>query len=483
MIQSIDIPALPGHADAFGELLMGGASHDVQHLEVGVCCDPQPGEADSYGSGDFTMVDGSSSTTSGSIGTNVAKLYVGPAPQQICRVDALPHVGVKRIRARVHASAESYVRFRWRLATGAWIFGRWVKVTAGTWHLPLLGVADIPKLPVSHSWTVGIDAYSPTGATVSVDKINPLAADRWMVATAKAADETLLLSDDFNQTSGNATGKSLGLGGAWSGGGDSDDFTINTSDGRLQRTATSDTADAGRRIWAGSAVGDCRVSMTVLDAGSIGGLLSPSGVRRCALLRYVDSANFAYAGFAMDSYVDASSFHPMKIFKRVANTVAVLDTASIPVGWNDWVQVDAVGTHLTLRTMYGTLTVEDSDFASGGALATGKCGIYDEYRSASAGTRQYDNFRAWEIQRSGVLFNGEESRLAHDRLEAEHPGGAWGAIPGVRGNYLKLPSGRTMRLVVSASQYDVDSGAQHLQLTSPLDLDLTAIPRVTMLGA
>jgi hypothetical protein len=51
--------------------------------------------------------------------------------------------------------------------------------------------------------------------------------------------------DEFNQTAGALTGKTAPVGGTWTGGGDTDDFTLDTANHYATRAVVSDTS---RRI-------------------------------------------------------------------------------------------------------------------------------------------------------------------------------------------------------------------------------------------
>jgi hypothetical protein len=129
--------------------------------------------------------------------------------------------------------------------------------------------------------------------------------------------------------------------------------------------------------------------------------------------------------------------------------------------------IDASGQYMVWLFAQGSspgepsLIGQHSDFATGGALASGKTGIYDANNSSTPITRNYDNFAAWVPTSDAVLFAGQTAQLRHDgmiRLDAG--GAAYGPISQVIGDLPRLPpsglESRTVEVFLLGSRGDLD---------------------------
>lgn len=98
----------------------------------------------------------------------------------------------------------------------------------------------------SYRWnaTIGAMTVGTAGTDVRVLRLAKLPVDLGVavVKSPQPTTQTLIASDDFNQSAGGVTGKSADYGGTWSGAGDADDFTVDTATNTIKRTATGDTA-------------------------------------------------------------------------------------------------------------------------------------------------------------------------------------------------------------------------------------------------
>ena len=135
----------------------------------------------------------------------------------------------------------------------------------------------------------------------------------------------IIAADDFNSHSaGDLTGKTAPLGGVWSEAGDAAGYTIDTANGRAQRTELSDAdLNTGHYARLGS------LTPSVVDLTSdvfipftLTNLVGT--VRLGIFARYVDVDNWVMAVFVPDDYWFYYNFWGVYLYKRVAGTVTQL---------------------------------------------------------------------------------------------------------------------------------------------------------------
>jgi hypothetical protein len=245
----------------------------------------------------------------------------------------------------------------------------------------------------------------------------------------------------------------------WSGAGDADDFSVNTTDKVAQRTSVSDAnVNTGRYAVLGAA--NYAASLVQADVRSNA---YNSDVVLGVLARYVDTNNWLRLRVEIDAN-DSSVF----LEKRVAGTVTTLysrtGTSAPGLEWNTWYSLRLLATArgewdfwLWKRgsepaSGHGA-NGQDADLATGGALDDGKPGIYDANVGATATTRQYDNFFVFTPTVDAAIFAGQSLELRHDGAIREDAAGMhWQNISSRRGKYLKIPpagqEGRSNRIIV-----------------------------------
>lgn len=391
---------------------------------------------------------------------------------------SLPDAGDYRIQARVSAPEATNFRLAWSVGGGAVARNHRhiaVPAVAGSECLIDLGPVSIPRAKNgSQRWNFWLEAYSETGGAVTAFEALRLPTEvaDCDVRTPSDPPPKLVLSDSFDQPAGNYTGRSMPIGGVVSGGGDADDFTIDATGHVLQRTAVSDAANVGRYIHAGAAMAGCRAETWAAS--------QHRAAAGCGLfLRYVDASNYVFARINLAAIPPVGVW--MSLHKKVAGTVTQIGSAP-----HLWVTDSPVEMFAELRVdgsfEFGFTAVNtgevrkasgvDSDLATGGPLASGKCGIYDEWTSGSANTRKYDDFSAsalpipsYVIPQGGprLLLTPEATALRE--VEANVFGEANAAIP----NPPRLYPG-TNRIALVSSRFVPDAGPDLVR--DPLTLDV-----------
>lgn len=127
-------------------------------------------------------------------------------------------------------------------------------------------------------------------------------------------------------------------------------------------------------------------------------------------------------------------------------------------------EVDANGAYRAYWQGNLAFSGTDADLATGGTLASGKRGLYDAYASATANTRNYDDFQAPAAPTVNYpLHSGRSCEIAHDHAIREASTGTnWAPMARYRGRRLFIPpagpAGLKTRLVLKDRRTDVDGG-------------------------
>lgn len=284
----------------------------------------------------------------------------------------------------------------------------------------------------------------------------------------------LLAYDEFLQTEGALTGKTPGLGSNWAGAGDTDDFTVIAASDLIQRTAVSDTAALGRFCTIGETNYEtAQVSITVAAATQMRVNETSTGV----LARYSGTTKWVRATVSPWAGGPEGDGIYLGILRNSSGTVASL--GSWKVGWMPPGKVS--GNQISLTSDYeislsvnraGICIVEcngvryetspDSYLSFEGALATGRWGVYDESRSASAATRLMTGFRLIAADNPAVVcYAGRSIAFTSQGVVRESEDGkTWGQPDLPRGgNFYLEPEGadgRINRVVVLMRRNDVE---------------------------
>lgn len=340
--------------------------------------------------------------------------------------------------------------------------------TAGSWEIVDLGNVRIPEIQAgSQRWEGRIVAKSTVaGDDLSIDCL-------WLVPTSEFSGEANVITrdqsvtsydagDSFLQTAGSATGKTLQIGGTWTGAGDADDFSIDATNRKLTRAAVSDTATSvanGRLLTASTptSLTTTFVSVTLDGPGAT------DIARRGVIARYVDSSNFLAAYVTQ---ADGDELYVVKVIAGTATTLASLDTGVLVTGSKALqLQVNASGA-FTLSLVSGGATIAsvsgyDSTLLTAGTLDNGTVGVVDWNPTATSYTRSYDDFYAYAPTVDAVVYASQSMEIRHDGVIREDSGGSiYAPVSKYEGDLCVIPpagpESRGLRCVVKASRGNLD---------------------------
>ena len=490
---------IPGDVPAEGSYTVTDAATQNQS-------DVIVGQENYYYNAAALLIDSASMVTSGFAGSTttrtggysadgVVRATLGEAAVTVCSSGELTHVGSYRPWFRLYGSSDDIsVRLAWRQGRNQWTVEPWRTLPVGAkWCGVDLGEPKIREvLRGTQTWQWRVEAKSTVaGDTLDVDFVALVPTTegygRARLTLPIETPTTFSARDEFDQSAGALTGKTAPAGGVWVGAGDADDFSVETTGKTAQRTAVSD-ADANTGRYAVSGVSAFAAQVVQVDhkRGTVAGPsaeILTSGV----LARYTDTSNYLLAAVEVTNTASAEATY-MVVKKRVTGTVTELarvpldgETRSTTSGQRWWTStfhtltamVDAAGRYwVWWGTTGGPLTLivtgQDSALATGGALASGKPGVYDAKQGSAAVTRNYDNFLSYAPTADAVIFSGQsgEFRSYGDDpyLREDSTGNYWGRpTADIRGGRLWLPCAgvedRTTRVAVIAARNDLDTHA------------------------
>lgn len=516
-IDSFTVESIPGQVPALPVLTLDDASTQARNIvEVGVQHDFDPDNPEDLEldlAAGLTAQGGSSNTRAGSVATNIIRAALATTPISICKAASQTHKGLWKVRARVYPSATTVlVRLAWRAGDGPFAKEKWVAVpsSAGWFDLDL-GTVNIKELPSGHSCEFRIEGKSTSGSpTVDVDIVECIPADSYTKLRGSSSPEVgsgaIVAMDDFStQTAGAVTGKTplLAPAGLWSGAGDTDDFTVDTTNQWIIRSAVSDSSQYnGRYLRCGSST--LISAQASVDVLTLGGFAPPAGITMGLILRYTDVNNWLMA--RLETFVSGggSTKTSFALVKSVGGVTTASAGSGIYVaypiyGWRTiTASVDASGNAVAQYGVRGGTVSEtrtfvaDTDLATAGALATGGYGIYDSYTASTGSTRYYDNFMVSTLATTATVLNpainsGYGLDLKHNTaLTDNSTGTSTGTTPIRQGNYPKLPpatrNGLKSRVVVRARRDDNDLGLADSGTSDTMTASLTVTPRVHLTG-
>lgn len=350
----------------------------------------------SYQAGSLTPLDtAATATISGAAGTVIrhGTLSVNWTPVMSTRILSgaadLTHKGSYRVWARCYSTSGTTpaVRFLWDVGDLVYPVANTFRTipAANNFYLMDLGEVRLDPVPVgTHRWQGMVQAKGASGGeNVAVDRIEfqPLDDGAGRLSATTASDpglSTFVARDEFNQTSGNLTGKTATVGGNYTGAGDTDDVTVNATGHYAERTATGDVDSlTGRYIFSGATASAAQVVQVdvYLDAYT-----EYAG----AIARGTDANNWFWA---LLSVSNVGGVPQMRISKRVTGTVTdfvngPLGSHTIAAWYTVRARVEADGKWFVWVFRQGgspgdpIAVGQDSALATGGGLATGKIGFY-----------------------------------------------------------------------------------------------------------
>lgn len=500
-IASVNIPDFPGDmpSDEVEVIITDMSSQSRRHVEWGMeqryynPAAPWPVivDSDSLITTGFagTQTVGSGAYDPNASGNNAISATLFPTPIAVCGTGMLTHIGTFRVKARVQSSsADSYVRLAWRVGDGSYEPNAWIAAgVAGQWNEIDLGLISIPSAAAgSQAWDGRIEAYGAITVTLFVDYILLLpAGEGYGRARAEYVEQpgTVVAYDTFLQTAGALTGKTLPIGGTWAGAGDADDFNVNGT-GLVTRAAVNDANEqTGRYGLAGAtAYTACAIQARVGWPLTSYSLNNP--VLLGVLARYVDTNNWLIAVAYITITADALVGN-FQVRKRVAGTVTTLATVSSgTVAFPMDIRLSAAANGAWRMSVNDVTTASGADavLATGGALASGRVGIYDACTMSTATPREFDDFYVSDVPVSPVaLYSGRTIEIrSADTIRQNSAGTTYGRPPSYRGSRPILqPAGvedRTTRVVAKAHRNDVEI-AEANNVTDSLKIEIYARPR------
>lgn len=406
----------------------------------------------------------------------------------VAGIGYMTHEGTYRCFARVLSGNGSAVSLRMVYDVGDLTNPTendpWQIPAPNGWYIADLGDLQLHKLPLGqHLWAGQIQAIGTAGGeNVYIDRLWIVNVDDGMgVLRASSDNEDITFTsfaarDEFNQSAGAVTGKTLPVGGTWSGSGGATDFAMDATNHRITRTSVSETFPTGGRfIRASGSSGtvqrgqvDCMHDTAVSGFGT-----DYQGV----LLRYVDTSNWlgifrvvSYAGVFGPAVLNGQLW-VVKNVAGVQTTLAQIDGSVWAGAVSVWFRVsgfvDATGRWTaslgapTSPNLWN-LSGQDNDLATGGALASGTAGIFDCHTVAGACTRSYDNFAAAIPNPDAVLFSKQSAQLTSEGMYRLDSGGAaYGPVSIVDHDLPRLPppgmEGRPLEVFIKASRGDMGS--------------------------
>lgn len=378
----------------------------------------------------------------------------------------LTHTGNYRVYARVWSDNAASLRLEYAIGDAA---SRRTNDTAtvyagGAFFIVDLGEVRIPS--DATRWIGAIFCQSSThGTSTGVDKIYFAPAESISIVKSRrevTADVGIGLTgytgrDYFLQTSGALSGKTAQVGGNWTTAGAAGDFAVDSANANVERTAVSDaSAKAGRFAVLGSAVTDAGVSVEFACTNDV-----PTGFQ-AALIRYVDTNNWMAGGLYRDGF--GNGFH--YLIRVVGGSQSDMYAGAsmgidAGVGYSAGLKAAADGSWQFFFNGVMIASGQHSVLATGGALASGKCGFYDAQTSATANSRKYDRYLSWTPDPDPACLSGKELSIRYDGAKRETTTAGVYAPTHVEGAYPRAPvagvEARTCRTLVLPTTSDFDT--------------------------
>lgn len=406
-------------------------------------------------------------------GTVVMASALGRAWRPVLSIDlggtALTHAGSYSVRVRALGYGDTRLRLVWdegdlTLPTenAPWSFSG-----GEQWRDADLGVISLR----GGGWTGQIQAIADSGTpNVYLDRMRLVPLDEFAATVSAPPSFTdgvtaAVARDDFNQTAGTLTGKTLDVGGRWVQAGASGDFSVTA--GAAVRTTRSDAAP--RFAHAGTVT---QLATTVVaDVASSELATSSAQVITGVYANWAGTADYVAAQMMWDT---ATTSGP---YPRIVGVAAGLEIVTYGAARPD------IGTSTLCRV---ALTTDPSGrvlmFLAVGAGAfrlaasctfpgsygipfnrAGRFGIMDYNGGTLAATRTFERFSALVPTVDAVAYASRSVTLATDGFTRDASTGTGvGRVSRSVGNLPRLPSGTT-ELFVRPSQGDLgalgDNGA------------------------
>ncbi len=391
----------------------------------------------------------------------------------------LTHTGLYDVWARVYTTSETLPWLRLLHDVGDTVApAANVQLQipgASNFHLVNLGQVNLQRGPFgAHRWLGVIQGRGEEGGeNVYIDSVELHCADENSgVSTGRTGirgpvSSQYLWRDEFNQTAGEATGKSSPVAGVLSAitNSDADDFEVDAASHRLVRTAVSDTG--------------------TISANAKGRAIGPS----------VEVGDFALRNDFEITSASFTNIWPGQIIGHASSSAFVLVHFIFfaGTGWNVRVVVGGVGvgfwgnelvpglgttnggtvqaTLMTVRrgnriTVYaGALGKEPKVMVTAEESALGEKGkvaIFDMNSGTTAATRYYDNVALWTPEDDAVMYANQDAKLSDQGIyRMGSDGGGYGPVARPGADLPRLPAAgpeeQPVEIVLRPSRGDFDS--------------------------
>ncbi len=387
---------------------------------------------------------------------------------------ALTHTGSYRVFARVHTlatSAAPQFRLTWNVGdlTLPVINEGFTIYSPDQYFIADLGEVRLDPAPIgSHRWHGQVQAKGTYGnATVFVDEVwlQPLdeGAGLLRAPLTTSSYTTHIARDEFDQSAGALTGKTLPTGQTWGFAGAVGDWTV-TGGTAVRAGAVDANLDSGRFAIAGSTYyGDIAVQANFTRTSPA--TFASGVIRQGVFCRWTDTNNYLLAVLET-TFGGVPQPYYMKLLKRKAGTTYILYSALWGRDPNVRLQASTSG-HYGMWVYGGSnatppvVVGADADLATGGALAAGQHGLYEANTMTSGFIRVTDNFESWAPDADAVMYPSRSCEVRWDGMFREtNDTNRYGPVSVVEGDLARLPVGgleqRVTEVFVKGSRGDFD---------------------------
>lgn len=481
---AMEVSGVTGDVPALGRLIVTDtASQSRRHVEWGL-----EGPL-TYNASTSLLLDSDSLVTSGfggtgstltgaydpnATGNSVIQTSVFNSPQAVCGTGVQSHIGTFRVKARVNNGSTPtgiYWRLAWRVGDGTYATNDPVSTTIPGWVELDLGTITIPTvLSGTQSWDARVESWKPGSVdTVRLDYLVlvPTKNGYGKARAAYANTPGVVAGYDYftSTTAGSGLNtRSAPAGGTWATSGDTTDYVFADANSDEQVTrATTASETSGRFAILGSS-NFTNVQVEV-QPNIKGNQTTGAKLRAGVIARWTDSSNYLRA------YVEHQYGGSYLILEKiVSGSATIIASAQL----QSWFGNGTVGVRLIAYTsgraiaqmlhvngsVNTSIDAVSTDLATGGTLATGKPGIFDQNVSGNTGTRYYDNFvLSTPAEEPIVLFSGRNMQVRHDETFRQDSTGTYVGRPqSYRGSRFLVPVG-TSRVLVKARRNDIDTAA------------------------
>jgi len=429
---------------------------------------------------------GSQATTSGAYdlnatGNNVVFAYLTTSGQHVavCGLGDLTHKGAFRIVCRMQATVGTKVRLSWRVGDGSLTVNDWAAAKfESTWEELDLGMIDVQTLPSgAHRWTGQIEVLAAGTGGVHVDHLLLIpVTDGYGKARAvySYSPGVMVGHDEFTGTTAGVAlnGRVAPAGGTWATSGAATDFAFADEATLGEVIARSTVSDASGRfaILGTGTFTDAQVETLLWNSLPPG--VSGASLEHGVIARWTDSSNYLRGVVKRTAGTPPTSgtlVRTLEITQVVAGVTTILGSVSFPQTYGSQtlygVRLIAFASgrailQLLDATRANTLVSVEATgtaLATGGAIASGKAGLYDLNTSSTSIVRYYDDVEvSTPAAESVVIWPGRTLEVSgEDVIRQDSTGVYTGRPPSYRGSRFRAPVG-TSRVVVHAAYEDLE---------------------------